>query len=386
MKTNLFTQSGEPGTYVRKLVNLRHSVAFRLTVWYAGVFAISFVAALAAFYFIPLHSFSGDSNHALEELQEQFRAYFGTSLAILIVLSAGVGWFMAKRALFGVEEITQAAVDITNGALDRRVPVTGRQDEVDLLAKTFNTMVDRIQGLIGQMREITENIAHDLRSPITRMRGIAEMALTVKNSNEERTAMAGTIIEECDRLLGMINAMLDISEAESGLMKLNAQNVDLVDLLRDVCDLFQPLAENRNIRMDIKAPESVIARGDLKKLQRVFSNLVDNALKYTPGGGSVNIVIEETDRDIIVIVKDTGSGIHEEDLPHIFDRFFRGEKSRSTAGNGLGLSLAQAFVRVHGGTITAINAHDQGSQFTVILRRSILSQPENGHSVNLTVS
>jgi signal transduction histidine kinase len=184
----------------------------------------------------------------------------------------------------------------------------------------------------------------------------------------------------------MINAMLDISEAESGLMKLNAQNVDLVDLVRDVCDLFQPLAENRNIRIDIEAPESAKVLGDLKKLQRVFSNLVDNALKYTPGGGSVNIVIEETAKDIIVIVKDTGSGIPKDDLPHIFDRFFRGEKSRSTAGNGLGLSLAQAFVIVHGGTITATKTPGQGAQFTVILPRSVLSHPENGHSVNLKAS
>ena len=158
----------------------------------------------------------GISHHALSELREGFRHYLGTPLIIMIFLSAGVGWFMAKRALSGVEEITRAAVDITNGAFDRRVPVTGRQDEIDLLAKTFNTMVDRIQGLISQMREITENIAHDLRSPITRMRGIAEMAITAENFDEEHTAMAGTIIEECDRLLGMINAMLDISEAESG--------------------------------------------------------------------------------------------------------------------------------------------------------------------------
>ena len=212
------------------------------------------------------------------------------------------------------------------------------------------------------------------------------MTLMGKASDEEHAASAGTIIEECDRLLGMINAMLDISEAESGLMKLNAQNIDLVVLLRDVCDLFQPLAEDRDIRIDIEAPESAPVLGDLKKLQRVFSNLVDNALKYTPTGGLVNIAIEETAKDTIVIVKDTGSGIPEKDLPHIFDRFFRGEQSRSTPGNGLGLSLAQAFVLIHGGTITAANTSDQGPKFTVILPRRALSHPENEHSVNLRTS
>ncbi len=359
-------------------------MAFRLTIWYAGFFAISLVGALAAFYLIPLHGFHGTNNHALEELQEQFRAYFGASLAILIVLSTGVGWFMAKRALSGVEEVTRAAVDITNGALDRRVPVRGRQDEIDLLAETFNTMVERIQDLIGQMSEITENIAHDLRSPITRMRGIAEIALTGKTSDEEHVAMAGIIVEECDRLLGMINAMLDISEAESGLMKLDAQNVDLAILLRDVCDLFQPLAEDRSIAIAIESPESASVPGDLKKLQRVFSNLVDNALKYTPTGGSVAITIEEKTNYTVVTVKDTGSGIPEQDLQHIFDRFFRGEKSRSAAGNGLGLSLAQAFVLIHGGTITAANVPGQGSQFAVILPRSALPHRENERSVNLS--
>ena len=386
MKKSLFAQLGELSTPLKKLGNLRHSVAFRLTIWYAGFFAVSLLGVFLVFYMRPLHSSADISYHALSELREEFRHYLGTPLIVMILLSAGVGWFMAKRALSGVEEVTRAAIDITNGALDRRVPVTGRQDEIDLLAETFNTMVGRIQGLIGQMSEITENIAHDLRSPITRMRGIAEMSLTAKNSDEEHVAMAGSIIEECDRLLGMINTMLDISEAESGLMKLNEQNVDLVELLRDVCDLFQPLAEDRNIRIVIETPESTLVLGDLKKLQRVFSNLIDNALKYTLTGGLVHIVIEETAKDTVVIVKNTGDGIAEKDLPHIFDRFFRGEKSRSTPGNGLGLSLAQAFVLIHGGTITATNTADQGPQFTVILPRSALSHPENEHSAILRAS
>ena len=178
MKRNLYTQSGEPATYLKKLNKLRHSVAFRLTVWYAVFFAVSLLIALAAFYFIPLYGFRDASQYLLEELREEFRRYFGAPVVILIILSAGVGWFMAKRALSGVEEVTQAAVDITHGALDRRVPATLNGDEIDRLAQAFNTMLDRIQELMSQMKEITENIAHDLRSPITRMRGLAEMALT----------------------------------------------------------------------------------------------------------------------------------------------------------------------------------------------------------------
>jgi signal transduction histidine kinase len=380
MKRSLYIQSGEPATYLKKLIKLRHSVAFRLTIWYAGFFAISLVVALAAFYFIPLHGFRGASQHLLDELREEFRHYFGVPVAILIVLSAGMGWFMAKRALSGVEKVTQAAVDITHGALDRRVPVTSNGDEIDRLADAFNTMVDRVQELIGQMKEITENIAHDLRSPIARMRGLAEMALTGDNTNDNYPIVTGTIIEECDRLLGMINAMLDISEAESGLMKLKAEPVDIAVLLHDVSDLFQPVAENRGISMALDTPHSITVFGEPKKLQRVFSNLIDNALKCTLPGGSVHISIRETNNNVVVTIRDSGVGIAAEDLPHIFDRFFRGEKSRSTQGNGLGLSLAQAFVLIHGGTITATSTAGQGSQFVVTLPRTALLRSGLDHS------
>ena len=367
MKTNLSTRSGEPDMYLKKLINVYHSVVFRLTLWYAGFFAASLLVTLLVFYIFPLHTSQGISHHALSELREEFRHYFGMPLVIIIVLSAGVGWFMAKRALAGVEEVTQAAVDITNGAFDRRVPVKGRQDEIDRLAEAFNAMVNRVQALIGQMKEITENIAHDLRSPITRMRGIAEMAITDRASDQQQVVMAGTIVEECDRLLGMINTTLDISEAESGLLRLDKKDIDLVVLLRDVCDLFRPLAEDQNIEIVIETPGSAPVVGDPKKLQRVFSNLVDNALKYTDTRGLVTISLSKKDNNTIVTVKDTGNGITEEDLPHIFDRFFRGEKSRSTPGSGLGLSLARAFVLAHRGTITATSTPGLGSEFTIML-------------------
>ena len=178
----------------------------------------------------------------------------------------------------------------------------------------------------------------------------------------------------------MINAMLDISEAESGLMKLKAESVDIAELLRDVSDLFQPVAENRDISMALDTPHSTTVFGEPKKLQRVFSNLIDNALKYTPPGGSVHISIRETNNSIIVTIRDSGLGIAAEDLPHIFDRFFRGEKSRSTQGNGLGLSLAQAFVLVHEGTITVTSTPGQGSQFVVTLPQITLPHTKHDPS------
>jgi signal transduction histidine kinase len=271
--------------------------------------------------------------------------------------------------------VTRAAVDISNGALDRRVPVTRHDDEIDRLARSFNTMVGHTQVLIEQMREITENIAHDLRSPITRMRGLAEMALTGRSADETTASMAGLIIEECDRLLELINTMLDISEAEAGLAKLDMETTDLTALVDDLMDLFLLSAEEKHIELrTIGTGGPVLITCDRRRLQRVFANLLDNALKYTPAGGRVTISLADTSGGATVTVEDTGPGIPDEDLPHIFERFYRGEKSRSTPGSGLGLSLVRALVMIHGGSVSVASTLHQGSRFTVTLPGPV-SQP-----------
>jgi signal transduction histidine kinase len=332
------------------------------------------MATVLVFYISVLYGSHGISNHALSELREDFRHYFGIPLILVILFSGAIGWLMARRALAGVEEVTRAAADISKGDFDRRVPKTGRNDEIDRLADSFNTMVARTQALIGQMREITENIAHDLRSPITRMRGMAEMALSNRGADEEELHLAGLIIQECDRLLDLINTTLDISEAEAGLVKLDRGQIDLTALVRDLAELFQPSAEEKGIglrTLGVEAPVTILA--DRRKLQRVFANLLDNALKYTPQGGEVTIEVTDKGGDARVVVDDTGAGVPDEDLPYIFDRFFRGEKSRSTPGNGLGLSLALVFTRVHGGTLVAGRRAPHGARFVVTLPKSLPS-------------
>ncbi len=164
-------------TYLKKLFELRRTVAFRLTLWYAGIFTVSLFAAFLLFYTLVLQS-QGISREALAALREDFREYFGNALIIVILASALIGWFMARRALSGVDKVTQTAIAISQGELDKRVPANGQQDEIDRLAQTFNSMLDRIQTLMHQMEEVTDNIAHDLRSPIARIRGIAEGMLT----------------------------------------------------------------------------------------------------------------------------------------------------------------------------------------------------------------
>jgi len=307
-----------------------------------------------------------------EEFLAIFREVFLPIMAIMTIAAALMGWFIARRAMAGVEEVTQTAVEISKGAFDRRVPLKVRGDEIERLATTFNYMLDRISMLIKEMREITDNIAHDLRSPLARMRAASEMALTTSSVDEHKTIAAG-IIEECDRLLGMINTMLDIAEAESGAGELVLEEVDLADMIRRACELFEPIAENNAIRMTMELPDSCLVLGEPRKLQRMVANLLDNALKYTPTGGTVTVSVNADDGQIAISVSDTGVGISEKDLPHIFKRFYTCNKSQPNHGTGLGLSLVKAIARSHGGHVNATSHPDKGSTFTVTLPRPPLS-------------
>ncbi len=361
-----------PVTFLRKLLDLRRTVALRLTLWYAGIFTVSLLAAFLLFYTIVLQS-QGIGHEALKALREDVREYFVTALILVVLCSALIGWFMARRALSGVGKITDTAIAIAEGDLDQRVPERGQEDEIGRLARTFNSMLNRIQTLIQEMEGMTDNIAHDLRSPIARIRGIAEGMLTGEGPVEERLARAGSVIDECDRLLEMINSMLDISEAEAGLARLQVEKIDIGALLRDVCDLFQPLADGKHMTLTVDAPDALFVSGDLRKLQRVFANLLDNAIKYTSEGGEVRMSATGNESAVTIAIKDTGIGISERDMPHVFDRFFRGDRSRSAQGSGLGLALAQALVTAHKGRISVTSSPDQGSSFTVVLPRLLPS-------------
>jgi heavy metal sensor kinase len=286
-------------------------------------------------------------------------------MTFLIVVAAGVGWFMARQAVSGVEAVTRTARNISEGNLEERVPVKPRGDEIDQLATTFNQMLDRIQTLLTEIREMSDNIAHDLRSRITRIRGMAEVTLTTGKSLSEYENMAASTIEECDRLLDMINMMLMISKTESGVDKLSREEIDLAGLIRQACELFEPAAEDKGVTLTCDVPGGIILSGDTRMIQRMFSNLLDNAIKYTPTGGSVTVSVSEDDKQLFVSVKDTGIGISPSDQPRIFERFYRCDQSRSQAGIGLGLSLARAIARAHGGDITVTSSPNQGSTFTI---------------------
>jgi signal transduction histidine kinase len=295
-----------------------------------------------------------------------FRNGFLFTLGAVLLVGAPVGWFLARRALRPVEVLTRTAAEISEGALSRRVPVASANDELGLLARTFNTMLDRIQALIVAMREMTDNLAHDLRSPLARIRANSEMALA---NGESQSALIASTIEECDRLMDMIDTTLDIAEAESGAARLKLDEVNLSLLVLDACDMFKPAAEDHHIRLSAHVPDRCVLQADRHRLQRILANLIDNAIKYTPEDGSIDVRLREDDGRIQLEIKDTGAGISATDLPRIFQRFYRGDQSRTGNGTGLGLSLALAFARAHGGDIIARSAPGQGSTFTLVLPR-----------------
>ena len=228
-------------------------------------------------------------------------------------------------------------------------------------------MLGRIQTLVIETKQMTENIAHDLRSPITRIRGMAEMALTSGKAIDDYEAAAASTVEDCDRLLEMINTMLYISQTEATAEKLTTEEIDVTRMVRDACELFQPVAEDKGVSLVVDIGTDVRVRGVLQGLQRMLANLIDNALNYTPSPGTVTVSVSAEEQRGIIAVKDTGIGISQEELSHIFRRFYRCDRSRSRPGTGLGLTLVEAIVHAHRGQIVVTSTPNVGTTFTVTL-------------------
>lgn len=297
-----------------------------------------------------------------------FQRLFLATMAAVLGLAAAVGWFLARRALSGIGAIAGAARQISDGDLQSRAPISGRGDEIDQLAATLNHMLDRIQSLIVGIKEMSDSMAHDLKSPITRIRGLAEVTLTADGAMEDYAQMAASTIEECDRLLDMLNAMLFISRAEAGVGDLNPAPLALDGLLSDAVRLFETTAADRGLTLRFIPGPALKVSGDARMLQRMVANLLDNAIRYTPPGGRVEVSLAQArDGRALIRFQDTGCGISPADLPRIFERFYRCDPSRSESGSGLGLSLAQAVARTHGGEIRVASRPGQGSTFEVEL-------------------
>jgi signal transduction histidine kinase len=298
----------------------------------------------------------------------RYRKLFFVVLGAMLGLGVTLGWILVGRAMAGVQEVTRTAAGIGQNDLSARVPHLGRGREIDELVDGFNGMLDRIERLVGELQGVTDNIAHDLRSPLTRIRGLMETVTVEGESLEAYREARGAVIEECDRLVQMINTMLDIAEANAGLGQGDDQTTDLGELVQDAHELFAPVAEEQGVRFVVRVPAEPFPVGMVRKAaQRVLANLIDNALKYTSAGGSIEISLGQDAESVRLAVQDTGCGIAPDDLGHVFDRFYRGESSRTTPGHGLGLALVQALVEASGGHVSVESQPGTGSRFTVTL-------------------
>jgi len=310
----------------------------------------------------------GKTTEAQTALLSQFRAIFGWVALIALLLGLAGGAWLTRRALAPIRQLIATVQRvISTGRMNERMSLPNANDEIGHLAQLFNTMLEKNDALIQGMREALDNVAHDLRTPLTRLRGVADFALQREpNVDVFRDALLDSM-EETDRVLTMLNTLMDISEAETGLMKLDIQPFSLSELTAEVIELFEFVVEEKSIAVHTGIAPELRCLADRNRFRQVLVNLLDNAIKYTPNGGRVDISAASHSEELIVTVQDTGAGIPAGEIPRIWERLYRGDKSRTQRGLGLGLSLVSAIIKAHHGRIELESALNQGSKFTIHL-------------------
>jgi signal transduction histidine kinase len=318
----------------------------------------------------------GFDSTAWERTLQRFRGVFLLVTLPLLAASFAGGLLFSGRALQPVQRLIRSFRSIiATGRIEGRVSDPRRGDELAELVSLYNAMLARIEALIRGMREALDNVAHDLRTPLTRLRITAEAALQSGSTAKQKRAALEECLEEAGRILTMLRTLTDISEAETGVMRLHISTVKLSELVGDILELYGYAAGDKHISLESSLAAELTVQADADRLRQVLANLLDNAVKYTPEGGRVAVAARREGEQVEVTVSDTGVGIPPEELHQVWERLFRGDRSRSTPGLGLGLSLVRAIVQAHGGTVSAASTPGQGACFSFRLPVVAAAQP-----------
>ena len=310
----------------------------------------------------------GTSLDWVENTLKNLRLFLFAAIPGVLILSTLGGRFMATRALKPVAQITRTAQDIAHGGnLSRRIPVPEVQDEIGNLANTLNEMMDRLEKSFARVRQFSSDASHELRTPLTVLKGQSELMLSKTRSKAEYQEVLSSNLEEVNYMSRILEDLLTLSKGDEGEISLEKEPVELGSIIEEVSRQGEIFGDEKNVKIVLAYLEPVMIMGDAHRLKQMVWILIHNAVKYTPSGGEVKITLQDMDGSIYFAIKDTGIGIPEQDLPKIFDRFYRVDKARSRqdGGSGLGLSICKYIVDRHQGTIEVESRLGEGTKFKI---------------------
>jgi heavy metal sensor kinase len=297
----------------------------------------------------------------------EFDRWVAGGAGAFLVLAVAGGLLFSRQALRPVAESIAAARRLDPKDLTERLPRTKAGDELDELAGTINGLLDRLAAYHAQVSRFTADASHELRSPLAAMRAAVEVTLQQPRTAADYRDVLASLGEQCERLTALVNGLLLLARADTGEVTVRREMVDLSALAEEAAEMYEPLAEERGLAFRWECPPGAAVLGDAQRLRQLVTNLVDNAMKFTPSGGSVRLGVQRDGQNATLSVSDTGIGIAAEHLAHVFERFYQADPARSSSGAGLGLSICRWIVEAHGGAITAKSQEGDGTTFTVRL-------------------